>query len=60
MVEYSFHQLMGVCCSVMEICRKQHFSVDELDGLRVRLLDPKPNGDVDFDLGIPRLRKSAK
>lgn len=54
MVEYSFNQLMGVCCSIMEICEKQHFTVEELDRLRVRLSDPKPNGDISFDLGIPR------
>lgn len=53
MVEYSFHQLMGVCCSIMEICQKQDFSLAELDLLRVRLLDPKPNGDISYDLGLP-------
>lgn len=54
MVEYSFHQLMGVCCSIMEFCEKQQFTDDELDRLRVRLSDPKPNGDISFDFGIPR------
>lgn len=53
MVEYSFHQLMGVCYSVMEICEKQGLSADELALLRVRLLDPKDSGSVSFDLGIP-------
>ena len=27
---------------------------EELDRLRVRLSDPKPNGDISFDLGLPR------
>ena len=56
MVEYSFPQLMGVCCSIMEFCEKQQFTDDELDRLRVRLSDPKPNGDISFDLGLPRWR----
>lgn len=54
MVEYSFHQLMGVCCSVMEFCKKQGFSDAELDLLRVRLSDPKDNGTISFDLGLPK------
>ena len=56
MVEYSFLQLMGVCCSIMEFCEKQGFTPEELDRLRVRLSDPKPNGDISFDLGLPRLQ----
>lgn len=54
MVEYSFHQLMGVCCSIMEFCNKQGFSDAELDLLRVRLSDPKDNGTISFDLGLPK------
>lgn len=54
MVEYSFHQLMGVCCSIMEFCEKQDFSPEDLDMLCVRLSDPKPNGTISFDLGLPQ------
>ena len=54
MIEYSFHQLMGVCCSIMEFCQTQGFTDAELDRLRVRLSDPKPNGEISFDLGLPR------
>lgn len=54
MVEYTFNQLMSVCCSIMEFCKTQDFSDAELDRLRVRLSDPKPNGDISFDLGLPR------
>ncbi len=54
MVEYSFHQLMGLCCSVMEFCEKQNFSNVELDLLRVRLSDPMPDGSISFDLGLPK------
>lgn len=54
MVEYSFPQLIGVCGAIMEFCENQGFTPDELDRLRVRLSDPQPNGDVSFDLGLPR------
>ena len=54
MVEYSFRQLMGVCCSIMEFCEKQKLTPEELDLLRVRLSDPKDNGTIKFDLGLPR------
>lgn len=56
MVEYSFFQLMTVCSSIMEICETQHFSDAEIERLRVRLSDPKPNGEISFDLGLPRWR----
>lgn len=53
MVEYSFRQLMGVCCAIMEICEKHGLTSDDLDQMRVRLSDPQLNGDISFDLGIP-------
>lgn len=54
MVEYSFSQLLGVCSAIMDFCERQKFTSDELELLRVRLSDPKPNGDISFDLGLPR------
>lgn len=54
MVEYSFFQLMTVCSSIIEFCEKQKFSEAEIERLRVRLSSPKPNGDISFDLGLPR------
>ena len=54
MVEYSFRELVMVCGSIMEFCQTQKLSDAELDLLRVRLSDPKPNGEISFDLGLPR------
>lgn len=54
MVEYSFLQLMGVCCTIMDFCEKQGFSDDELDRLFVCLSDPKEDGTISFDLGFSK------
>lgn len=53
MVEYSLGQLMGICLTIVEFCEKHGLSKDEIDLLRVRLSDPKPNGEISFDLGMP-------
>jgi hypothetical protein len=52
-VEYSVPQLMGVCMSIMDFCKKNHFSADAVDQMRVRLSDPKADGTITFDLGSP-------
>lgn len=54
MVEYSFRQLMAICSSVMEFCIKERMTDMQLDLLRIRLQDPKANGEISFDLGLPK------
>ena len=38
----------------MQLCEMQRFSVDQIEQLRVRLLDPKPDGSIEFQVGFPR------
>lgn len=54
MIEFSFFQLVGVIGSIMDFCEKQNFTKNELMRLRVRLSEPQSNGEISFDLGIPR------
>ena len=60
MVTITAHQLLAVGASLMEFHEQHKLPPDALDLMRVRINDPKCDGQIDFDVYLPPIfRRSA-
>lgn len=60
MVTITAHQLLAIGASLMEFYEKHKLPPDALDLMRVRINDPKSNGEINFDVYLPPIfRRSA-
>lgn len=55
MVEYSLIQFMGLMVTLTDFMEMNHVTPEQAMKFTIRLRPPKSNGDVQFDLGIPRI-----
>lgn len=54
MVEYPVPALLMLSGQIMQLCEQQRFSSEEIKQLRVRLMDPRPDGSIEMQVGIPQ------